>query len=30
VRQRLEAALHDDVARLRDHLGPEFDGWGIA
>jgi hypothetical protein len=30
VRQRLEAALHDDVARLRDHLGPDFDGWGIA
>jgi hypothetical protein len=30
VRQRLEAALHEDVVRLHGHLGPDFDGWGIA
>jgi hypothetical protein len=30
VRQRLEASLQEDVARLRGYLGPEFDGWGIA
>jgi Sulfotransferase family len=29
VRQRLEAGLREDVARLRTHLGPDFDGWGI-
>jgi hypothetical protein len=30
VRQRLEASLREDVARLHGYLGPEFDGWGIA
>jgi hypothetical protein len=30
VRQRLEAELRDDIARLRMHLSPDFDGWGIA
>ena len=30
VRARLEAELRADVARLRDHLAPGFDGWGIA
>ena len=30
VRQRLEAALREDVVRLHGHLGPDFDGWGIA
>jgi hypothetical protein len=30
VRQRLEAELREDVLRLHGHLGPEFDGWGIA
>lgn len=30
VRRRLEEALREDVARLRSHLGPGFDGWGIA
>jgi hypothetical protein len=30
VRQGLEEALRDDVARLHAHLGPGFDGWGIA
>jgi Sulfotransferase family len=29
VRRLLEAALREDVARLRAHLGPDFDGWGI-
>jgi Sulfotransferase domain len=29
VRQRLQAALRDDVTQLRKYLGPEFDGWGI-
>jgi hypothetical protein len=26
----LRDSLRDDVARLRDYLGSEFDGWGIA
>jgi Sulfotransferase family len=30
VRRGLEEALREDVARLHAHLGPEFDGWGIA
>ena len=30
VRRRLEEALREDVARLHAHLGPGFDGWGIA
>jgi hypothetical protein len=30
VRRRLEAALTEDVRRLRTHVGPGFDGWGIA
>jgi hypothetical protein len=30
VWQRLEAELCEDVMRLRGHLGPDFDGWGIA
>jgi hypothetical protein len=29
VEARLRAELHDDVARLRPHLGEGFDGWGI-
>jgi sulfotransferase family protein len=29
VRARLEAELRADVARLRDHLAPSFDGWGM-
>jgi sulfotransferase family protein len=29
VRAALEAALVDDVRRLRGFLGPDFDGWGI-
>jgi hypothetical protein len=29
VRTELEAKLGDDVGRLRGHLDPEFDGWGI-
>jgi hypothetical protein len=29
-RQRLEAELREDVVRLHGHLGPGFDGWGIA
>lgn len=29
VRERLADALRDDVARLRLHMGPDFDGWGI-
>ncbi|HEU4912950.1 MAG TPA: sulfotransferase domain-containing protein, partial [Actinomycetes bacterium] len=30
VRDRIMAELADDVRRLRAHLGPDFDGWGIA
>lgn len=30
VREYVEAELREDVRRLRSHLGPEFDGWGIA
>lgn len=30
VRARLVAELEDDVRRLRRHIGPGFDGWGIA
>ena len=30
IRQQLEAALHDDVARLRAYMDEDFDGWGIA
>jgi Sulfotransferase family len=30
VRTGLEDELRDDVRRLRRHLGPAFDGWGIA
>jgi Sulfotransferase domain len=30
LRSRLEAALRDDVKRLRVHVGPHFDGWGLA
>ena len=29
TRSRLEDELRDDVRRLRSHLDPEFDGWGI-
>ena len=29
VRTELEDELGDDVGRLRGHLDPEFDGWGI-
>jgi hypothetical protein len=30
VRERLCAELADDVRRLREFMGPDFDGWGIA
>ena len=30
VEQRLRELLRPDVARLREILGPSFDGWGIA
>ena len=30
VRDRIGRMLAEDVRRLRDHLGPAFDGWGIA
>jgi sulfotransferase family protein len=30
LRRRLVELLADDVRRLRGHLGPAFDGWGIA
>jgi hypothetical protein len=30
LRGRLEAALREDIGRLRAHVGPHFDGWGIA
>lgn len=30
LRRELESRLRDDVRRLRTHLGPDFDGWGIA
>jgi hypothetical protein len=30
VRRELESRLADDVARLRQFLGPRFDGWGIS
>jgi hypothetical protein len=30
VRHALERELHDEVAGLREFLGPSFDGWGIA
>ncbi|SFL25118.1 sulfotransferase family protein [Geodermatophilus ruber] len=30
LRERIGAVLADDVRRLRAHLGPDFDGWGIA
>lgn len=29
VREKLVAELKDDVQRLRDYMGPDFDGWGI-
>jgi hypothetical protein len=29
LRERLRAALREDVARLRPHMGSGFDGWGI-
>jgi hypothetical protein len=29
LRARLADLLHDDVARLRAHMPPEFDGWGL-
>jgi hypothetical protein len=28
--REIESRLADDVVRLRDYLGPQFDGWGIA
>lgn len=30
LRTRLEALLREDVRRLRNHLGQDFHGWGIA
>jgi hypothetical protein len=30
VRSELQDRLRDDVRHLRRHLGPDFDGWGIA
>jgi hypothetical protein len=30
LRRELEATLAEDVRRLRGHLGPGFDGWGLA
>ena len=30
VRDRIGRMLAEDVRRLRGHLGPAFDGWGIA
>lgn len=30
LRRRLEAEIADDVARLKVHMGDDFDGWGIA
>jgi len=30
VRERLAERLHDDVAALKTHMPPTFDGWGIA
>jgi hypothetical protein len=32
LRQACEflVSLHEDVVRLHGHLGPDFDGWGIA
>jgi hypothetical protein len=30
LRGRIRAQLAGDVRRLREHLGPGFDGWGIA
>jgi hypothetical protein len=30
LRRELTSLISDDVARLRELLGPEFDGWGIA
>ena len=30
TRTRLEDELRDEVRRLRNYLGPDFDGWGIA
>jgi hypothetical protein len=29
LRERLADLLHDDVARLRAHMPPDFDGWGL-
>lgn len=29
LRQRLADLLHDDVARLRSYMPPDFDGWGL-
>ena len=29
LRRQLEDLLRPDVERLRDYLGPEFDGWGM-
>jgi hypothetical protein len=30
LREKLADLLRDDVARLRAHMPPEFDGWGLA
>jgi hypothetical protein len=30
VRAQLQDLLRDDVRALRSHIGPDFDGWGIA
>lgn len=30
LRRELEEVLRDDVASLRDFVGPDFDGWGMA
>jgi hypothetical protein len=29
LRKRLAELLHDDVARFRAHMPPDFDGWGL-
>ena len=30
IREHVHNELRDDVRRLREYLGPDFDGWGIA
>ena len=30
VRERIVAELRPDVCRLREYMGSDFDGWGIA